>query len=94
MARTREIDDLAKNAKCRSELDNNSEHKRLEGTRRQCRASLEKANSKVRIILPKIEGSIEIKATKERVWEVISDLDHEPDYWWGTKAVFLEMKLI
>ncbi len=44
--------------------------------------------------MPKIEGSIEIKATKERVWEVISDLDHEPDYWWGTKAVFLEMKLI
>jgi hypothetical protein len=21
------------------------------------------------------------------VWEIISDLDHEPEYWWGTKAV-------
>jgi len=37
--------------------------------------------------MPRIEGSIEIKATKDRVWEVISDLDHEPDYWWGTKDV-------
>jgi hypothetical protein len=37
--------------------------------------------------LPKIAGSIEIRATKDRVWEIISDLDHEPDYWWGTKEV-------
>jgi hypothetical protein len=21
------------------------------------------------------------------VWEIISDLDHEPEYWWGTKVV-------
>ena len=37
--------------------------------------------------MPKIAGSIEIRATKDRVWEIISDLDHEPDYWWGTKEV-------
>jgi carbon monoxide dehydrogenase subunit G len=37
--------------------------------------------------MAKIEGSIEIKATRDKVWEVISDLDHEADYWWGTKEV-------
>lgn len=40
-----------------------------------------------RTILAKIADSIEIKASKDRVWDVISDLDHEPDYWWGTKDV-------
>jgi hypothetical protein len=37
--------------------------------------------------MPKIHESIEIKASKDRVWEIISDIDHEPDYWWGTKEV-------
>ncbi|MHB1868269.1 MAG: SRPBCC family protein [Nitrososphaerales archaeon] len=37
--------------------------------------------------MPKIVGSIEIDASKDRVWEVISDLDNEADYWWGTKEV-------
>ena len=37
--------------------------------------------------MPKIVGSIEINASKDRVWEVISDLDNEADYWWGTKEV-------
>jgi hypothetical protein len=37
--------------------------------------------------LPRIEHSIEIDASRERVWEVISDLDNEPEYWWGTKEV-------
>ena len=29
----------------------------------------------------------EIKATIERVWEVISDIDNEPKFWKGTKQV-------
>ncbi|MHB8544968.1 MAG: hypothetical protein ACYC9S_13350 [Leptospirales bacterium] len=37
--------------------------------------------------MPKIIGSIEINASKDRVWEVISDLDNEAEYWWGTKEV-------
>lgn len=37
--------------------------------------------------MPKIVGSIEINASKDRVWEVISDLDNEAEYWWGTKEV-------
>jgi len=32
-------------------------------------------------------GSIEINASRDRVWEVISDLDNEAEYWWGTKEV-------
>jgi len=37
--------------------------------------------------MPKIENTIEIKATKDKVWEIISDLDNEAEYWWGTKEV-------
>ena len=37
--------------------------------------------------MPRIEDSIEINASRDKVWEIISDLDHEPDYWWGTKEV-------
>jgi hypothetical protein len=37
--------------------------------------------------LPKIEESINIQATRDRVWEIISDLDNEADYWWGTKEI-------
>ncbi|HKW03708.1 MAG TPA: SRPBCC family protein [Nitrososphaerales archaeon] len=37
--------------------------------------------------LPKIERSIEILAARDRVWEVISDLDNEPEYWYGTREV-------
>jgi hypothetical protein len=37
--------------------------------------------------MPKIETTIEINAPRDRVWEIISDVDHEPEYWWGTKAV-------
>ena len=29
----------------------------------------------------------EIKATIEKVWEVISDIDNEPEFWKGTKKV-------
>lgn len=28
-----------------------------------------------------------MNADTDRVWSVISDLDSEPDYWWGTKEV-------
>ena len=37
--------------------------------------------------MPRIERSIEIHASREAVWKVISDLDSEPDYWYGTKEV-------
>ena len=32
-----------------------------------------------------IERSIEVNSTKDRVWEIISDLEKEPEYWYGTK---------
>lgn len=28
-----------------------------------------------------------MNADADRVWSVISDLDSEPDFWWGTKSV-------
>jgi len=37
--------------------------------------------------VPKIEESIEIDAPVDRVWDIISDLDNEPEYWWGTREV-------
>lgn len=37
--------------------------------------------------MPKISLTIEIHANKDRVWEVVSDLEHENNYWYGTKQV-------
>jgi hypothetical protein len=37
--------------------------------------------------MPRILESVEISASRDRVWEIISDIDHEPDYWWGTRSV-------
>jgi hypothetical protein len=37
--------------------------------------------------LPRISLSVEIHANKDRVWEVVSDLEHEYNYWYGTKEV-------
>lgn len=37
--------------------------------------------------MPRIIESIEINAPRDRVWEIISDLDNEPKYWWGTRSV-------
>jgi len=37
--------------------------------------------------VPKIEESIQIDAIADRVWDIISDLDNEPEYWWGTREV-------
>ena len=34
-----------------------------------------------------IEVETEIDATPEKVWEVVSDIDNEPKFWKGTKAV-------
>ena len=34
-----------------------------------------------------IEVEIEINATPEKVWEVVSDIDNEPKFWKGTKEV-------
>ena len=37
--------------------------------------------------MTKIKESIEVDGDADRVWSVISDLDSEPDFWWGTKSV-------
>jgi hypothetical protein len=37
--------------------------------------------------LPKISHTVEIRAPRDRVWEIISDLENEPEYWYGTKEV-------
>jgi hypothetical protein len=37
--------------------------------------------------VPKIEETVEIIASNDRVWEIISDLDNEGEYWWGTSRV-------
>ncbi len=37
--------------------------------------------------MPKIEESIEIQATQDRVWNIISDLENEGEYWYGTRDV-------
>ena len=34
-----------------------------------------------------IEASVDIKASLEKVWNIISDLDNEPKFWKGTKEV-------
>jgi carbon monoxide dehydrogenase subunit G len=34
-----------------------------------------------------IEASVEINATKDKVWQLISDIDNEPRFWKGTKAI-------
>ena len=38
--------------------------------------------------LAKIQESIEISAARDLVWEIIADLDNEPEYWWGTKEIW------
>jgi len=37
--------------------------------------------------LPKIVEMIEIAAPRNRVWEIVSDIDNEPVYWRGTREV-------
>ena len=37
--------------------------------------------------MPKIERSIEINSTRDKLWEIISDVDNEAQYWLGTKSV-------
>jgi hypothetical protein len=37
--------------------------------------------------LPKIERSVEIQASKDRVWDIVSDLENEGEYWYGTREV-------
>ena len=34
-----------------------------------------------------IEVEIEINATIEEVWDIVSDIDNEPKFWKGTKEV-------
>lgn len=34
-----------------------------------------------------INASREIRAPLDRVWDIVSDVDNEPQYWHGTKAV-------
>ncbi|MBT8251422.1 MAG: SRPBCC family protein, partial [Nitrosopumilus sp.] len=34
-----------------------------------------------------IDVEVEINATPEKVWEIVSDIDNEPKFWKGTKEV-------
>ena len=34
-----------------------------------------------------IEVELEIDATVDKVWEIVSDIDNEPKFWKGTKEV-------
>jgi len=34
-----------------------------------------------------INTSREVSAPVDRVWDIVADVDHEPDYWHGTKSV-------
>jgi hypothetical protein len=35
----------------------------------------------------RIEVSVQINASHDKVWDVVSDLDNEPKYWKGTKSI-------
>lgn len=37
--------------------------------------------------MAEIEVSVEINASTDKVWEIVSDLDNEPEFWKGTKEV-------
>ncbi|MCH8860094.1 MAG: SRPBCC family protein [Thaumarchaeota archaeon] len=37
--------------------------------------------------MAKIEVSIKIKSTVDKVWDIISDIDNETKYWKGTKEI-------
>ena len=39
------------------------------------------------LIMATIEVEVEINASQDKVWEVISDIDNEPKFWKGTKEV-------
>jgi len=34
-----------------------------------------------------IEVSVEINASRDKVWEIVSDIDNEPKFWKGTKEI-------
>ncbi len=34
-----------------------------------------------------IKASVQIGAPQDRVWDIVSDLDREPEFWKGTKSV-------
>ena len=34
-----------------------------------------------------IEVSVEVNATRDKVWDIVSDIDNEPRFWKGTKEV-------
>ena len=38
-----------------------------------------------RITMALIEVSVQIDAPKDKVWEIVSDIDNEPTFWKGTK---------
>ena len=37
--------------------------------------------------MARIDVTVEINATEDKVWEIISDIDNEPKFWKGTKEV-------
>ena len=39
------------------------------------------------LYMAKIEVEVEINATVDKVWDIVSDIDNEPKFWKGTKEV-------
>ena len=37
--------------------------------------------------MAEIHALVDVNASIDKVWEIISDLDNEPKFWKGTKAV-------
>lgn len=37
--------------------------------------------------MAEIQASVEISASVDKVWDIISDLDNEPEFWKGTKEI-------
>lgn len=39
------------------------------------------------VVMAQIETSIQINASPDKIWDLISDIDNEPKFWRGTKEV-------
>lgn len=37
--------------------------------------------------MAEIEVSVEISASRDKVWDIVSDIDNEPKFWKGTKEI-------
>ena len=44
-------------------------------------------NSESKPNMAEIQAEVQIKATLDKIWDIVSDLDNEPKFWKGTKEV-------